>query len=195
MPVSIFGLTKIRKDLRKSKPTSGSSEGPSTVTAHFRKSTAIVESPGLLPATIESPGRMSYVWTTFDKGFYESRHCRLSLGILVKNTGKYAIIATFIFCTDRTAYRTRHTLSILSRVSTAIKPQRSNGSRKIIERGCRARSENDWSWRTTRWALLGIHLYSHLWHDEMCYSADDLLPVCEELNIPLVVSAPPTRAP
>lgn len=27
----------------------------------------------------------------------------------------------------------------------------------------------------------------------MCYSADDLLPVCEELGIPLVVSVPSNR--
>lgn len=26
---------------------------------------------------------------------------------------------------------------------------------------------------------------------QMCYNADDLLPVCEELNIPIVVSRPP----
>lgn len=30
---------------------------------------------------------------------------------------------------------------------------------------------------------------------QMCYNADDLLPVCEELNIPIVVSRPPRRPP
>jgi len=29
----------------------------------------------------------------------------------------------------------------------------------------------------------------------MCYSADDLLPVCEELGIPLVVSVSSNRVP
>ena len=28
-------------------------------------------------------------------------------------------------------------------------------------------------------------------NDELCYSADDLLPLCEALDIPVVVRAPP----
>ena len=86
-------------------------------------------------------------------------------------------------------------LSALSRVFTVIKLRRSNGSRKIIGKNYQTKSENDWSWRTMRWALSNINLPLHLQCYKICYSADDLLPLCEELGVPLVVSTPPIQLP
>ena len=78
-----------------------------SVIPEFRKSTPIVESCGWSPTTAENLRWVSYVRDDFRKQFLRQS----------RNTGsKHAIMATFIFCTLRTA----HCLSISIRKSPKL---------------------------------------------------------------------------